>query len=480
MFITWWDWRSNCLYLESSNMMMNPILETDSYNATHWEIREKNEKQVAYMYNRNKPIIFFGLAGLVNTIFKTKVTTEHEHEAAKVMPLNNIKFNEVMWEKLRIDYGGDISRVIKIEQVPEFMWYPKGTPLARISSLHPDFIDLVTYFEGYLTKCYYTSEIMTRLHEIRRAGHINVHDFAYRGYRCEAEALLADFCFSLMYNGTDSLHVNLIKNRNFLFFEPYKKLFEYINPTTIAAASHAVIQSYEYDATAYQEIIKKMRGRSVAFPIDTYTHKKFFDNYLDLCLGWAAEYNTNLFFRIDSGDHINQAKLLLLKIIAYKQRHAVINYYTMPKFGIIIGDNMNLKSMNQIVNTLTEFLKKHEIDIRLDNYLYFGLGGKLTQGIDRELVGMVTKLGYADRPTMKTTNGKSSLLGEEMNVKMEQGKYVVVYSSDDGLYNQLTVNINNFNRWRIGEAFGYGNKLVITKTLKDRIEQFKEKSLRIV
>lgn len=460
-------------------MMMNPILETDSYNATHWEIRQNNEKQVAYMYNRNKPIIFFGLAGLVNTIFKTQVKDEHIAEAAKILPLNNIKFNLTMWEKLVVGYKGDISKVLKIEQLPEFYWYPKGTPLAKISNLDPDFVDLVTYFEGYLTKCYYTSEVMTRLYEMKRAGLINIHNFGYRGYRCEAEALLADCCFSMMYDGTDSLHVNLIKEKNFTFFEPYKKIIEsYVNPTTITAASHAVVQSYEFDIVAYRTMIRAMSARSLAFPIDTFGEKKFIDNYLDSCLENACRYNTNLFFRIDSGDHLFQAKLLLLKIIGFRQTHALVNYQTLPKMGIIIGDNMNLKSINKIMKILGEFISK-KYDVRLDNYIYFGVGGKLTEGISRDLVGMVIKLGYADRPTMKTTNGKSSLLGGELNVKMERGKYTVV-SGDNGMYNLPAVNMVSFETMKLGRAFGHGNKLILSKPLKEQINSFRESKLRIV
>lgn len=451
---------------------------TDSYNISHWELRKDNKRDVAYMYNRNAPIILFGLAGLSNALLNQHITYENISEMNELAEKNGLEFDDKMWLRLRTEHEGKVGNVLKIEQLPEFRMYPKNTPLARISNTVDGFAEMVTYWEGFLTKAYFPSMVMTKLYEFKKAGLQNIHNFGYRGHRSEHDAMWSDLAFLMMYDGTDSFHINGYLRNSSLILQPYAHILKQLKPTTIRAASHKVIQSYATQLEAIESIIQKTAGKTVAFPIDTYDSSEFIGHYLDSCLQQACRYGTNVMFRIDSGDHIRQARQILNRIIDFKYKFALDNGFVMPRFGIIIGDDMDLATIQFIRNTLNVTYKDR---INIDRYLFFGIGGNLYNDITRDQVGMVTKLAYSDScgATMKTTKRKESYLGIVDVIYDDNKDYLVILRNNQlGLLGFFDpVDEKDWFAMRSGKARGDNAKLIIDSKLQEQMNEFVTKKV---
>lgn len=459
---------------------MNPLFMTDSYNITHWQMRDNVDNDIVYMYNRNKGIILFGLAGLANNLLNMKIDKIDVMDLVDFSRKNGIECDERMWMDLVNNWEGRIGNVLEIQQVPELRWYPKGTPLARIYNKVQGFAEVATYFEGYLTKCYFPSMVLTKLYEYKMAGLTNIHNFGYRSHRSEQDAMWSDLAFLLLYNGTDSFHVNwYIENAATTpLLAPYEHIFKLSRPNTIRAASHKVVQSFYSEMDAYRNIIKRNSGNTVAFLIDTFGAERFIDKYLKEVLRLAYIYSTNIMMRIDSGDYVKQCCTLLDNILRFKQYTSFDNSDILPKYGIIVGDNMELRKIVKIRNEVQKWIDKNwnGVHIDIDKYLFFGLGSKLYSDITRDMVGMVSKLGWsygAGGDTMKTTKGKESLLGENLGLtySTEENKYTVVNNAQ-ALYNTETINMDDFMQLTSGNVYGYKAKLEIAPEIRINIDNF--------
>lgn len=459
---------------------MNPLFMTDSYNITHWQMRDNVDNDIVYMYNRNKGIILFGLAGLANNLLNMKINHMDVVEAGKFAAKNGIESNDDMWFRLVNEWEGRIGNVLEIQQVPELRWYPKGTPLARIYNKVQGFAEVATYFEGYLTKCYFPSMVLTKLYEYKMAGLKNIHNFGYRSHRSEEDAMWSDLAFLLLYNGTDSFHVNWYTENaaTIPLLAPYEHIFKLSRPNTIRAASHKVVQSFYSEEDAYRIMIRKNSGKTIAFIIDTFGAERFIEKYLKKVLNLAYIYSTNIMMRIDSGNYIDQAKIILKAILDFKLNISLDNDFLVPKYGIIVGDNMELRKIIKIRGEVQKWIDKNwnAVHIDIDKYLFFGLGSKLYSDITRDMVGMVSKLGWsygAGGDTMKTTKGKESLLGENLGLvySTEENKYTVV-NNTQALYNVETVNMDDFMQMISGKAYGYKARLEIAPEIRINMNNF--------
>lgn len=411
---------------------------TDSYNATHHMIRNKKETHaVAYMYNRKEPMILFGLAGIVNQLQNKRVYDWDIENAGQDAYDNGFEFNKKLWYDLIKKFNGYPFGAVTVEQVPELALYPAGCPLAKISSSYAP--ELVTYFEGALTKCFFPSMVLTNLYKYKEAGIKNLHNFSYRSCFSEEDSYWVALAFSMLYDGTDNFNINYLRrvirstyvdNDLANLFKPYTNIIHDLEPKTIIALNHREVQSWKNELEMIENVIPKAKNRALAMPIDTYDYERFIINYVGYALRLASENNCSLHFRIDSGDHIQQAEHILNQIITFKEMNALTNK-PMPSFGIIIGDHMRLSSMLEVLTALKNWKKERKVDkIDLDDYVYFGLGGSLLEGISRDKGGIVTKLGHTNYVgnTMKTAKGKESLLGN-LGIKWKGDEYRVFFDS---------------------------------------------------
>lgn len=405
-------------------MLENILLWTDSYNPTHHQMRLYKKHDIAYMYNRKAPIRIFGLAGLIHRLMTTKITKEMVEETDNVCKSNKIDFPRDMFMDIVNNHDGDIP--LKFQMLPEFILLPRGTPFLKIENTEDGFAELVTYWEGYLTHCFYTSGCFTRALEMKWITP-NIHNFGWRGSPGLFPALDSALAMSLVFGGTDTLLVNSLFNEDLKFLQPYKDIFNILEkPNSIPAASHKVIQSFPTEEEAYEYLIDHYSKETIAFPIDTYDPIRFIDKYIYQVIEDADFMKTNVCFRIDSGELLMQVERILDVIISYETKCLVEKKSYPMRHKIIIGDSMTFEQIVGLESMINFYLKeKYGKSYRSTDYVHYGWGANFYNDVTRDKYGIVTKLGQSDyRPVIKTTKGKESLAGD-LYVKIYENKFYV-------------------------------------------------------
>src|SRR5690242_9257516 len=110
----------------------NPILNTDSYKASHWRQYPPGTTHVSsYIECRGSSLyprtVFFGLQMFLKEYLCRAVTREHIDEAAEVWAAHGLPFNREDWEYLVDRHGGRLP--LEIEAVPEGSVVPIGNIL---------------------------------------------------------------------------------------------------------------------------------------------------------------------------------------------------------------------------------------------------------------------------------------------------------------------------------------------------------------
>lgn len=428
-------------------MLGNILLWTDTYNPTHHKMRLYKKHDIVYMYNRKAPIRIFGLAGHINGLMKTKITKEMIEVAESVCKSNKVDFPTDMFMEIVKEHGGHIP--LKFEMLPEFILLPTGTPFLKIENTVDGFAELVTYWEGYLSQCFYTSGCFTRALEMKWITP-NIHNFGWRGSSSYESGLLSALAMSLVFGGTDTLLINAFFgscNNNFLI-QPYKDILNIVEkPHSIPAASHKVIQSFPKETEAYEYLVNHYSNETIAFPIDTYDPIRFIDKYIHKLIDDAEFMNTNICFRIDSGDILSQVEKILDIIISYETKRLIDKRSEIQRHKIIIGDSMTFEQIAGLEEMINFYLKeKYGKHYKSTDYVHYGWGANFYNDITRDKYGIVTKLGQSDyRPVIKTTKGKESLAGD-IYVKIYGNKFFISEYSNISSYVDYTkaVNVSTF------------------------------------
>lgn len=472
-------------------LLGNILLYTDSYNLTHNKMRpEQNQLiDIAYMYNRNEPIRIFGLAGLINRLITSEITTKMIDEAVSIAESNKLEFPKELFMKVVDECGGKLP--LKFDMLPEFILLPTGTPFCKITNTKPGFAELVTYWEGYLSHCFFTSGCFTRALDMKHNVTSNIHNFGFRGACCMSESLISGISMLLVFPATDNFITNLMFNNDFIIphveLAPYLKIFNSIEkPYSIPAASHKVIQSFPNELEAYYYIINQYSGsgQTVAFPIDTYNSYNFVLKHLFNVLSYANSKNVSLSFRIDSGTMLMLATSILDAIISYETSSSCDmnnNESTLQKHKIILSDSMTFSDIEMFKKDIDTYLeKKYGPSFKADDYVYYGWGSNFYNDITRDKYGIVTKLSsYNGTPTMKTTNGKESLLGD-IYVKIDENNKVFFVSENKLLSSYVdytqAVDLEIFKQ----EVSNTNKKqqepiLIIDNDLKQHVNEFKNR-----
>ena len=133
---------------------MNPLKLTDTYSGGHEEMKENVDEEIAYIYNRNKPMILFGFNRLINEVFGTPITRKDVDEAEKDM-VNKVGvwFNRETFDRVVDEFNGYMP--LSVKALPDGSYVPRGTPFAEVSNTVRGFGGLVTYWESRLLKAWW-------------------------------------------------------------------------------------------------------------------------------------------------------------------------------------------------------------------------------------------------------------------------------------------------------------------------------------
>lgn len=400
----------------------NVINLVDSYNTSHTFLKENVDFEVSHLYNRSRGMIFYGFNEICVDILNTKIEVDMVEEAQELARQMNLKFPFDMWYDVATKFDGRIP--LRIQALPEGTWTPTGTPFAQISNTEDGFGELVSWWEGVMMHSYFPSGCATEAFHIRRYLDQNnlllnrVHSFGFRGHRSLEDAYWAATSWNLFLEGTDDFHSK--------YHTPNAKIF------SIAATAHKSMQQFDDELKGFYKAIDAASlypVKVVALVIDTYDPYNVIYNYMQDILEYAKQRGVHVVFRPDSGDLIEQSKLIW----------SMYSDYT--KWSIIIGEGMSLNKMMEYDN----MLKKYGFPL---GRMAYGIGSGFYNHIDRDLLGFAMKTAYSNgAPRMKLvkSNPYKQSIPNMVNLVMDNGQMMVDYTRDGANHDSLYEDIWHFD-----------------------------------
>lgn len=383
------------------NFHVNPILNTDSYKASHWLQYPPGIKNVS-SYAEARPggdfdeVVFFGLRFYLEAYLSKPITVADVEQAREIVEAHGEPFNYDGWMHIVNVHGGRLP--LKITALPEGTVVPAGIPLLQIEATDPACFWLVSYIETALLRAlWYGSTVATYSREVKKVILSNLdmtcdnpqaavpfmlHDFGARGVSSYESAALGGAAHLVNFLGTDTMSaLSFIQS-------------VYGAPTpgfSVPAAEHSTITSWgiEGEADAYANLIDQFdgEGKIVSIVSDSYDLWNAIDNIFGNVLkDRVLAMKGRLVVRPDSGDPATitlQAVEKLGKAFGYEingKGYKVLN----PKVRVLWGDGVGLDTVGDVLANLSYGGWSGE-------NVVFGMGGALLQGQHRDTLRFAFK-----------------------------------------------------------------------------------------
>lgn len=431
----------------------NPIMDTDSYKASHWL---QYPPGVTSMYSyfesrggRHESTVFFGLQYYLLQYLARRVTRGHIAEADAFFAAHGEPFNRAGWEQLVEKYDGRFP--VRIRAVPEGAVVPVSNVLLDIELTTPDpeVLWVVSWLETLLVRVWYPTTVATISHYCKRAilaaleksaddplGEINfkLHDFGARGVSSLESARIGGAAHLVNFFGSDTVEGIRCANH-------YYGVASGMAGFSIPAAEHSTITMWgrEREADAYRNMVQRYlvdRRVPPGTPKIAACVSDSFDIFHAVEQLWLGELRSfvegsggKLVIRPDSGDPID----VLLRILGIFDRKLGLKtntkgYKILPAcFGLIQGDGITGDSIPEIL----EALLSHGYSASV---IAFGMGGGLLQQVNRDTQKFAFKCAAARiggewvdvSKDPVTDAGKRSKKGRQSLVRGEEGTFVTV------------------------------------------------------
>ena len=425
----------------------NPILNTDSYKASHWLQYPPNTDATFFyvesrggLYDRT---VFFGLQAIVKAYLADPVTHEHVDEARELFAAHGEPFNEAGWRYIVDRCGGLLP--VRIRAVPEGSVVPTHNALMTIESTDPHAWWLPSYLETMLLRVWYPVTVATVSWHAKQTirsflertsddpeGQLpfKLHDFGARGVSSAESAGIGGAAHLVNFLGTDT--VAALRFASAFYREPMAGF-------SIPAAEHSTITAWgrDHEIDAYRNMLRRFArpGAIVAVVSDSY------DIYRAISEHWGRALReeviasgATIVIRPDSGDPVGVVhRCLELLDDAYGHTVNGKGYKVLNHMRLIQGDGVNPNSIRTILERVTS------AGYAADN-VAFGMGGALLQRVDRDTQNFALKCSaarvdgrwidvYKDPVTDK---GKQSRRGRMTLLKhRESGSYRTVSIAED-------------------------------------------------
>jgi nicotinamide phosphoribosyltransferase len=443
---------------------INPVLLTDCYNLCHQAFKVNTDWEVSHIYNRNAPMILYGLNKIIANVFDNmRITTDHVGEAERYANEMNLWFPSELFYSIVDDLDGYMP--VMIQAIPDGNWVPRGTPFCQIRNTVVGFGECVTWWEAMLMHAWFPSACATEAFHMRRyldskkLSANRFHSFGFRGHRSLEDAYWAGTAWNLFLPGTDDFHT---------------KKYTTADISSIPALAHKVVEQFDNELECYFRAIDltAIHGKKyVSIVIDTFDTDNFIENYAEPIAKYAAAKGVKPVFRPDSGNKLEQTIAILRKCNKWN-----------PIF--IIGEEMNFEKAKEY----DKFLEAH--NIRLQNMNY-GIGGGFYNHLTRDTLGWAMKTAYSNgKNRMKFSANKQSIPGKVQVVKDHHGQLSVFPENVNAQgYLQMYMNVYHHNKdaaahycitdtWSTIQkrAFGYLNigelqtEIILSNQTKDEID----------
>lgn len=418
-------------------MTTNPILNVDSYKASHYlQYPPGAEVVSSYVESRGGAYthsVFFGLQMFLKNYLTRPISAADMAEAADVLAAHGLPFNQAGWRHILNAHGGHLP--LEIEAVPEGTRMPVSNVLVQVRNTDPAVPWLTSYVETALLRAvWYPTTIASRSYECReiiRAAledtadttdglEFKLHDFGARGVSSRESAEAGGAAHLLSFMGTDTINGITALRRDYGADMP---------GFSIPAAEHSTITCWGRDreGAAYANMLDQFAGpqKTVAVVSDSYD---LFDAIERLWGGELRERVINsggtVVVRPDSGNPADIVCESIRRLMdRFGHRENSKGFLVLPDYiRVIQGDGISPAEIQSILAVM----KIHRLSA--DN-VAFGMGGELLQNVNRDTMQFAMKASairidgawsdvYKDPATDR---GKRSKRGRLALVKTDDG-----------------------------------------------------------
>lgn len=435
-------------------MHSNPILNVDSYKASHYlQYPPQTSFCSSYIESRGgdyKQLVFFGLQAFLKEYLCKPIKREDIEEANEVLTSHGLPFNYEGWLYILKQHQGYLPLVI--EAIPEGTVIDTHNVLVQVENTDPKCFWLTSYIEtALLRSIWYPTTVATISWHIKQIIRqslektadnseslpFKLHDFGARGASSYETASLGGAAHLINFLGTDTL-AGIMAVRSYYH--------ERIAGFSIPAAEHSTITSWGQarEQEAYANILKNFAGKNklVAVVSDSYNLWQAIEEIWGNGLKEQVINNGGtIILRPDSGNLIDVVcKTIEMLMEKFGYTNNSKGYRLLPNYlRVIQGDGISLSSIQAILEAI------EAKGLSADN-IAFGMGGALLQKVDRDTLRFAMKTSAVQingvwHDVFKnpiTDTGKKSKKGRLGLIKNEQNQYQTLRREDLGSYsNQL-------------------------------------------
>lgn len=442
--------------LDLEEWQTNPILSTDAYKASHFEMYPEGTEYVySYIESRGsdrkwKRHQFFGLQAFKKRYLSKPITAAQIDAAERIITNMGLPFNRAGWEYILTVHKGYLP--LRIKAVAEGTVLNTRNVLVTVVNTDPKCFWLTNYIETALLRAvwYPTTVATLSFHcklAIARAFikssdadirplisdlSFKLHDFGGRGVSSSESAQLGGMGHLINFRGTDTLEAVAAAERYYGATSP---------ANSIPAAEHSTVTSWgrTKENLAYARMLERFAkpGSVLAVVSDSY------DLFNAVNKIWGEELKQKVIdsgatvvIRPDSGDPLT-IPVEVVKALAELYGYTVNSkgYKVLPAcIRVIQGDGITEETLPIILENLMA------AGFSVDN-IAFGMGGGLLQLVNRDTLKFAMKcsaisiggIWYDVRKEPKTDPGKMS----------KKGRHALVLVEDEGdapgLRNYMTV-----------------------------------------
>lgn len=417
-------------------MKYNPLIDTDSYKASHWlQYPPNTTAMYSYLESRGgkySRTVFFGLQYYLKEYLSKPITMEMVEQAKTFFAAHGEPFNYEGWKYIVTELNGKLP--VRIKAVPEGMVVPTHNVLMSVESTDPKCFWVVSWLETMLLRVWYPITVATQSFEIRKLIYsylektsdnpdaeidFKLHDFGSRGVSSQESAMIGGAAHMVASKGSDTVVGILCAN-------------EYYNSPmagfSIPAAEHSTMTMWggrEGEVKAMANMIDQYakKGAIYACVSDSYDIFHAMENL------WGGELRdkiinsgATLVVRPDSGDPV--AVLTRLCEITERKFGYAYNtkgYKVFNNIRFIWGDGINQDTIRRILNAM------EQLGYSASNFA-FGMGGALLQQVNRDTQKFAFKCSEA------TVNGQAVDVFKDPvtdpGKTSKKGRLDLVYSMD--------------------------------------------------